>query len=221
MTTSPPGGPAPTGSKALRRDAAQNRERLLRAAWEVFGELGPDAGVEEIARRAGVGMGTLYRRFPTKDALITALNDEFLDHLIDSTRQVLAEEPPGQALEAALWNMGRAMAAHCGCLSRLWQMAPPAADTRRTELWALADALLKQAQQAGTVRADLTLTDVYLCVLSMRGLIEDTVGRAPDAWRRYLSVHLAGFRPADQPLPYRPADDSLVATGVPLRSARR
>jgi AcrR family transcriptional regulator len=217
MTTSHPGGPAPSGTKPLRRDAAQNRERLLRAAWEVFAELGPDAGVEEIARRAGVGMGTLYRRFPTKDALIYALNDEFLVHLLENTRRILAEQPPGQGLEAALWRMGTAMAAHSGCLSRLWQLAPPASDTRRAEFWALADTLLKQAQQAGTIRADLTLTDVYLCALSMRSLIEDTVLQAPDIWRRYLSVQLAGFAPADQPLAHRPADDSLVATGVPLR----
>ncbi|WP_329562291.1 TetR/AcrR family transcriptional regulator [Kitasatospora sp. NBC_01266] len=221
MTTSHPGGPAPTGTRALRRDAAENRERLLRAAWEVFGELGPDAGVEEIARRAGVGMGTLYRRFPTKDALITALNDEFLDHLLDSSRRLLAEQPHGLGLEAALWHMGTAMSSHCGCLSRLWQVVPPTADTRRAEFWALVDTLLQQARQAGEVRADLTLTDVYLCVLSLRSLIEDTAAQAPEIWRRYLSVHLAGFRPADHPLEHRPADDSLVATGVPPRPSRR
>ncbi|MDH6115296.1 AcrR family transcriptional regulator [Kitasatospora sp. MAP12-15] len=220
MTTSHPGGPAPTGTRALRRDAAQNRERLLRAAWEVFAELGPEAGVEEIARRAGVGMGTLYRRFPTKDALITALNDELLDQVLDSTRRTLAEQPYSEGLEAALWHMGAAMASHCGCLSRLWQALPPPTDTRRTELWALMGTLLANAQQAGTIRADLTLTDVYLCVLTLRSLIEDTVTQAPDVWRRYLAVHLAGFRPADQPLAHRPADDSLVATGVPLRPPR-
>ncbi len=225
MTRNLPGAPAPVETRTLRRDAAHNRERLLRAAWEVFAELGLEAGVEEIARRAGVGMGTLYRRFPTKEALITALNDEFLDDLLDSTRRLETEQPPGHGLEAGLWHMGASMSAHRGCLSRLWQVVPPTADTRRAELWSMVGSLLEQAREAGTVRADLTLTDVYLCVLSLRGLIEETTGQAPDIWRRFLAVHLAGFRPAGfcsagDPLPHRPADDSLVVTGIRPRPAR-
>lgn len=208
--------PAPTGStKALRRDAEENRKRLLRAAWEVFAELGPEAGVEEIARRAGVGMGTLYRRFPTKEALVLALNDALMEELLDHTRRTLAEDADGSGLEQCLWFTGQVMSAHHGSLTRLWQGNLPSADPRRQEHWALVRKLLERAQEAGRVRADLTLTDVYLAVLALRGLVEDTATIAPEAWKRFLEVQLAGFRPAITPeLGYPPADDALVRRGV-------
>jgi len=204
------------GTRVLRRDAAENRQRLVHAAWEVFAELGPDAGVEDIARRAGVGMGTLYRRFPTKEALVLALHEDLLDAMLDRTREILAADPEGRGLESFLWYTGTLMASHHGCLSRLWRAAPPGTDGRRNELWDMVGRLLRQAQRTQEVREDLTLTDVYLCVLSLRGLIEDTASQAPDGWRRQLSVILAGFRPAAEALEHRPVDDSLVDTGVPV-----
>jgi AcrR family transcriptional regulator len=206
--------------RVLRRDAAENRERLVRAAWEVFAELGPEAGVEDIARRAGVGMGTLYRRFPTKEALVLALHEDLLDAMLDRTREILHADAEGdgrgEGLEAFLWYTGGLMASHHGCLSRLWRAAPPGTDGRRNDLWDMVSRLLARAQRTERVREDLTLTDVYLCVLSLRGLIEDTASQAPDGWRRQLSVILAGFRPAAGALEHRPADDSLVETGVPV-----
>ncbi|QMU75478.1 TetR/AcrR family transcriptional regulator [Streptacidiphilus sp. PB12-B1b] len=219
MTDSPE-QTATTGTRTLRRDAAENRERLLRAAWEVFAEHGTEAGVEEIARRAGVGMGTLYRRFPTKEALIQALNDALMEKILGYARQVLAEEQGG-GLEAYLWFTGTVMSAHHGGLSRLWQAKLPGADPRREELWTTVGQLLERAKQAGEVREDLTLTDVYLCVVALRSLIDDTAAPAPEVWRRYLAVVLAGFRPAAQPLDFRPADDSLVQTGIPGCGADR
>ena len=203
------------GTRVLRRDAAQNRERLMHAAWEVFAELGPEAGVDDIARRAGVGMGTLYRRFPTKEALVLALHEGLLDEMLAHTRETVADDPEGCGLEEFLWYIGAVMSSHHGCLSRLWRSSQPGSDGRRRELWELVGQLLKQAAAAGEVREDLTLTDVYLCVLSLRGLIEDTAAQAPDVWRRHLSVTLAGFAPVARPLDHRPADDSLVETGVP------
>ncbi|MGF1428534.1 TetR/AcrR family transcriptional regulator [Kitasatospora sp. LaBMicrA B282] len=209
--TSPDRPTAAPGTRTLRRDAAENRERLLRAAWEVFAEFGPDAGVEEIARRAGVGMGTLYRRFPTKDALIAALYDEILENILAHTRAAAAEPCGGAGLESVLWHIGAVMSSHHGGLSRLWQAIPPDVDTQRAELWSLVGQLLERARAAGTVRADLTLTDVYLGVLALRSVIDETATQAPDAWRRHLSLVLAGCRPGGQPLEHRPADDSLVA----------
>ncbi|WP_052441106.1 TetR/AcrR family transcriptional regulator [Streptacidiphilus anmyonensis] len=218
---------AATGSagKGLRRDAAENRARLLRAAWEAFAEQGPDAGVEEIARRAGVGMGTLYRRFPTKDALINELSEVIFESILEHARMSAAlgaDRAPGQpsGLEESLFHMGEVMAGHHGCLSRLWQASPPPdQDERRTELWQLMDRMLDQAKASGDVRPEVTLTDVYLSVIALRSLVDDTAGQAPDLWRRYLEVVLAGFRPAPgaRPLAYQPADDSLVRHGLPKR----
>lgn len=207
--------------RPLRRDAVENRTRLLRAAWDVFAEQGTEAGVEEISKRAGVGMGTLYRRFPTKDDLIRALQEELLDGMVEEIRETAAAQPVGRGLEACLWHAGEVMAAHRGCLSIMWQAFPLEGNLRRVEFWELMGRLLDEAREEGEVREDLTLTDVYLCQLSLRSLIDDTAVRAPEIWRRHLSLMLAGFRPAEQPLEHRPADDSLVAIGVPHSSAAR
>jgi AcrR family transcriptional regulator len=212
-------------ARPLRRDAVENRARLLQAAWDVFAEQGTEAGVEEIAKRAGVGMGTLYRRFPTKDDLIRALQSELLDGMLEEIRQTAAAQPAGHGLEACLWHGGEVMAAHRGCLGMMWQAFPLESDPRRAEFWELMGRLLEQAREAGEVREDLTLTDVYLCQLTLRSLIDDSAVRAPEIWRRYLALMLAGFRPAAQPLEHRPSDDSLVTLGVPYssggKSARR
>jgi AcrR family transcriptional regulator len=211
---SPAGPTARPRVRALRRDAIQNRQMLLQAAWEVFSELGPDAGVEDIARRAGVGMGTLYRHYPTKEALIAALHEAVLDEILGRTRELLADDRDGGGLEAYLWYTGTVMAARQGCLSRLWRVAAPETSERRDELWTMVDKLLAGAQAHGRARTDLTLTDVYLCMLSLRGLIEDTASQAPEIWRRQLAVILAGFRPGGEPLDHRPEDDSLVEASV-------
>jgi len=207
--------------RPLRRDAVENRTRLLRAAWDVFAEQGNEAGVEEISKRAGVGMGTLYRRFPTKDDLIRALQEELLDGMVEEIRETAAAQPVGRGLEACLWHSGEVMAAHRGCLSIMWQAFPLEGNPRRVEFWELMGRLLDEAREEGEVREDLTLTDVYLCQLSLRSLIDDTAVRAPEIWRRHLALMIAGFRPAEQPLEHRPADDSLVAIGVPHSSAAR
>lgn len=217
MTT--PHRPATNQPRTMRRDAAQNRERLLRAAWEVFAELGPDAGVEVIAARAGVGMGTLYRRFPTKEDLLAALSDEILDSILAVVRRAAAEPPAARGLERALWDTGTVLAAHHGWLTRLWAAIPPEADERRAELLSLLDGLLIRAQDAGEVREEITLSDVYASLLALRVLIDDTEGRTPDVWRRHLAIVLAGFRPATEPLAHPATDDTLIRANTPKRLA--
>src|ERR1700712_5249512 len=88
--------------RPLRRDAAENSARILLAAGPVFDAHGLDAGVEEIARAAGVGMGTLYRRFPTKDALIEALVQDLLQAIIGLASEA-SQQPAGRGLEQFLW----------------------------------------------------------------------------------------------------------------------
>ncbi|MER7583902.1 helix-turn-helix domain-containing protein [Kitasatospora sp. NPDC097691] len=213
MTT--PHRPAPATPRPLRRDAAQNREKLLRAAWEVFAELGPDAGVEEIAARAGVGMGTLYRRFPTKESLLAALSDEILDSILACFRHAAEQQPDELALEQALWDTGAVLAVRHGWLTRLWAAIPPEADERRAELLTLVGDLLARARHAGRIREDITLTDVYACLLALRVLIDDTEGQVPGVWRRHLAIVLAGFRPAAEPLACPPIDDALLRANTP------
>jgi AcrR family transcriptional regulator len=191
---------APAGGRPLRRVAEQNRQRLLDAAADVFAEHGLEAGVEEIARTAGVGMGTLYRRFPTKDALISALVDDVLTTMLKLAGEG-AERGDGTGLEYFLEAASAYQAAHRGCLPRLWN-----AGTEHDlvqQIRRLIDAMLIDAKQHGRVRADVTNADVTIALWAVRGIIETTQGRAPEAWQRHLDVYIAGLRPAAEPLPDR------------------
>jgi AcrR family transcriptional regulator len=191
----------------LRRDAAQNRRHLLIAAAQVFAAGGLDAGVEEIARVAGVGIGTLYRRFPTKDALIAALVQDVLDTMselaLDASRQ-----PDGRGLECFLETSSAYQAEHLGCLPRLWNTDTEHESVGRIRR--LIASLLDDAKRHGRVRDELTNTDVTMVMWSIRGVIETTGGVAPDAWRRHLDILVAGLRPASEVLSHRPITRAQV-----------
>src|ERR1700728_3945292 len=191
---------APAADRPLRRDAEQNRQRLLDAAADVFAEHGLEASVEEIARTAGVGMGTLYRRFPTKDALISALVHDVLSTMLGIAQEG-TERPDGTGLEYFLEAASAYQAAHRGCLQRLWN-----AGTEHDlvqEVRRLIDAMLADAQRHGEVGAEISGTDVTSGLWAIRGIIETTQGQAPEAWQRYLDIFIAGLRPAAHPLPDR------------------
>jgi len=187
--------------RPLRKDAAENRERLLRAASQVFAEQGLEASVEEVARVAGVGMGTLYRRFPTKEALIAELVRELQGEVLEEARQALTVED-GRGLEAFLEAAAAGQVSHRGCLPRLWNNEETA-DTAK-EIRRLIAELTRDAQAHGRVRADVTAADIVVVLWSLRGVIESTQPVAPDAWRRHLAVVLAGLRPSPEQLPGSP-----------------
>jgi AcrR family transcriptional regulator len=183
-----------TKEKPLRRDAAENRQRLLDAAGRVFAARGPDAGVDEVAREAGVGIGTLYRRFATKQALIDELVGELRRELLAIARRA-ATATDGTGLEKLLFEAAELQAAQSGCLRRLWQYSaaePEAIEEVRTRI----AQLLKAAQRQGLVRDEITPADIAVIMWSVRGVIETTSTVAPRAWRRHLELLLAGIRPA-------------------------
>jgi AcrR family transcriptional regulator len=202
---------ASSAARPLRKDAAQHREQLLAAAVQVFDEQGLDASVTEIARVAGVGIGTLYRRFPTKDALIDALVREILGTTIEMARAA-AKSPDGTGLEWFLEASTAFQAEHVGCLSRLWNTDHEMVKTARH----LVAKLLADAQQCGRIRHDLTSTDLSLAMFSLRGVLEATLPVSPDAWRRHLDLLIAGMRPARDDLAHRAlspaALDKVLAT---------
>jgi AcrR family transcriptional regulator len=180
-------------SKPLRRDAAENREKLLDAAGRVFAELGMEGSVDEVARRAGVGMGTLYRRFPTKQALIDELVGEARRKLLALARS--AEElTDGTGLEQLLWSAGEFQAGQLGCLHQVWDQSDAELDAMR-DFRRILTRLLTDAQSSGRVRADVTRTDLSLALWSVRGVVETTRNVAPLAWRRHLELLIAGLRP--------------------------
>jgi AcrR family transcriptional regulator len=179
------------GRPALRRDAAENRARILKAASRAFAEQGAAAGMEDIARLAGVGPATLYRRFPSKDALIAELVAAFYEKLL-----TLADEasrlPPGEGLDRFLRTVGWHIANSRGYLPRTWgELAGP---ERVDHLREVTSRLLAEAQRASLVNGELTLTDVAMVVWGMRGVIETSGQVSPEAWHRHLDLVMAGLR---------------------------
>jgi len=196
--------PPPT----LRRDAAANRQRLLDAARDVFAASGLDAGVEEIAQAAGVGIGTLYRRFPTKDALVAELVREFMEEVVDLAAGA-ATTPDGKGLEQFVYSMGTVQAANRGCLARIW--TDETSTALREEYRSLVTRLLADAKAQGQVRDDAAVSDLDLVFWSLRGVIETTREMSGPAWRRQAAICLAGLRPATHPLADPPVSEESVA----------
>jgi AcrR family transcriptional regulator len=169
----------------LRADARRNLERVLDAAASVFAASGPDASIDEIAHRAGVGHGTVFRRFPTKDDLMYAVVERHVAQMRRLAEQALAAGDPGEAFfdfvqEVAELNMRtpglHRCVVHCGD-------KPGAA-----ELEKLVGKIVSRAQRAGAVRADVKPADVRLLVRSA------LTSAPPGLWRRYLDVVLDGLR---------------------------
>jgi AcrR family transcriptional regulator len=202
MTT--PDSPPPK-PRRLRRDAAENRDRLMTAASHVFAEHGLEAGVADIAREAGVGMGTLYRRFPTKDALIDALVQAMLEAIIELAKEA-SQEPAGRGLEQFLWQSSAYQATHRGCLPRLWSTDDELVHTARR----LIATLLQEAKDHHRVRDELTNTDLTVLMWSIRGILETTGDLAPDAWQRHLELLIAGLRPTSQELSHPPISQAQI-----------
>jgi AcrR family transcriptional regulator len=201
--------------RPLRRDAAQNRDRLLVAARQVFDAQGLDASVAEVARVAGVGMGTLYRRFSTKDALIEAVVHDVLDVTIRIAREA-ADEPDGGGLEHFLKASGAYQAESPGCLPRLWDTDHEMVRTARR--WIAK--LLADAQRHHRVRADLTSTDLTMVMFSIRSIVEATGPVAPDAWRRHLDLLIAGMRPTTEDFSHGPLSQAQLDAILTTRNER-
>jgi AcrR family transcriptional regulator len=200
--------------RPLRRDAAKNKEKLLGAAQVVFAEHGLEGSVEQVARVAGVGMGTLYRRFPTKQALI--------DELVGSARRELltlartcAERRDGSGLESLLVLAGQLQAGQLGCLQRIWDHSDAELDSMERFRDIVRD-LLADGQELGRIRPDVTSTDVSMILWSLRGVIETTRGVAPDIWRRHLELLIAGLRPSNSRF-----NNNLRAKAMTETQARR
>jgi AcrR family transcriptional regulator len=183
----PGGGQPPPG----RRDAVRNYHRVLDAAREVLGESGADASMEEIAARAGVGVGTVYRRFASKEALIDELVRLSHDEALGAARAALAA-PGGTGLAQFLRALGSLFAAHAKYAHLLLQRST-AQGPATMEVRAALEELTTRALAAGTVNPEVTLGDVMTLIWAMRGFTETASGVAPGAWQRFLDIHLIGL----------------------------
>src|SRR5580704_1676885 len=150
---------------ALRADARRNHDRVLEAAAAAFAEQGPDVSASEIARRAGVGHGTVYRRFPTKEALIAAVVSARLNELADSAETLLGGRAAGEAFEAFVWQVAEAHARDRTLFAGVPRCSEiPAVIEAKARLSALAEQLVSRAQAEGWLRRDIDADDVPLLI---------------------------------------------------------
>jgi AcrR family transcriptional regulator len=194
-----------TSTRPLRADAARNRALLLAAAADEFAERGLDASVADIARRAGIGKGTVFRHFATKEDLLAAIVLDRIDALSAAGRRLLAEPDPAAALLEFLTIAADQRQQRD--LSFLQGASELTADVTRarTEMYRVIDALVDRARTAGVIRADVTGTDVILLMCAPNYVVGYVPDAPPDLWRRYLAIIFDGLRPQGaSPLPQPP-----------------
>ena len=200
--------------RTLRADAERNRRRILDAAKTVFAREGLGAGVDAIAREAGVGVGTLYRRFPTKQELLVAVIEDGVARLACAIEELHDRDDPAEAFDAALHRFAETIARDRGFFEVIYgspAFVPIASDEKERLVDAL-DVLLCRAQQAGAVRDDVVVHDVpALCMVAAR-LPSWRLDRQPALWTRYLALLRDGLRPSgahdlghEPPIPVREA----------------
>jgi len=209
MTT--PDRPAP---RPLRRDAQRNREAIVEAARQVFCDQGLEAPLEQIARHARVGIATLYRRFPSRAALLDAVLTVDLQAHIDAAEQALAIDDPWDGFAFYLEQSCRLQASDRGLNDVMGMRFPraTAVEAAKARLFELLGQVVDRAQQSGQLRADVTLEDLaFLNWANTRILPAVRAAGAPDAWRRPLGLLLDGLRAERaHPLPHPPLSPQQV-----------
>jgi AcrR family transcriptional regulator len=191
-----------TETRPLRADAERNRKRLLDAAVAVFAEHGLEASTAEIARRAGVGQGTVFRRFPTKDDLVAAIVADRLAEITEKARGLLASPPPEGAVLAFMAELASIHVRDRGLIEAVngtRALADPAVHEAHGALMDVLEELVRADREAGLVREDLGAFDVMALSKAVASACEPGIATA--GWKRYLAVVAAGLRPSADRLP--------------------
>jgi AcrR family transcriptional regulator len=192
------------GDRPLRADARRNREKVLEAARAVFSDQGREAQMDDVARRAGVGVGTVYRHFPTKEALIEALIASHFESIAAAAEAALDVEDPWEAFTSVMWHGAETMAGD-RAISEVFASIPAATEAVMPTVEGLNETvseLIRRAQAAGVLREDLVVDDIPMVMCGI-GAATKKDHRCPGAWRRHLSLVLDGMRAggAGGPLP--------------------
>ena len=189
--------------RELRVDAERRRTRIVAAACEAFGEQGLDVPMESIAKRAGVGVGTLYRRYPTRADLIAAAFEAKMVAYADAAREALADPDPWSGFCGYVERICAMQADDRGFTAVLTMTFPaaPGLEAARDRAFHDFSALVARAKQAGRLRADFVTEDMPVFLMANAGVLAGTTDAAPDAWRRLVGYLLqACAAPAAEPL---------------------
>jgi AcrR family transcriptional regulator len=185
------------GERPLRRDAERNRQRILAAAAGVFTERGLDATLDEVARAAGVGIGTVYRRFPDKESLVSELFRDRIDALVTVAEEACALADPWQGVVTFLEFAASAMAGDHG-LRQLMMYGTYDRDQvcyARDRMRPVITKLVERAQASGDLRQDFMAPDLKMIAFMLGSIAEYADPIAPGIWRRYLAMLVDGLRP--------------------------
>ena len=203
-------GPGPAEcagpTRPLRRDAERNRQRILKAASEVFTERGLEVSLDEVARHAGVGVGTVYRRFRTKEDLVEALFIDRIEEVAGLAEKAAEAADPWSGLACFMEQAATILAEDTG-LRQMLMFATYGGDRvryARQRNAPLVTKLVERAQAAGQLRSDLRPTDIPFIVFVLTDAAQFARRVNPDIWRRYLTLILDGLRPGREgvsPLP--------------------
>jgi AcrR family transcriptional regulator len=210
------------GRPPLRADAARNRERIVTAARELFARRGLDVPMDEVARSAGVGTATLYRRFPTRSALIAAVFEDRMAAFAKATAQALADPDPWGAFCRFVERICAMQAADLGFADVLTLTFPTAdvlKEMRAQGSRGFAE-LVARAKASGGLRADFTHEDIVLVLIANAGVIDATRDAAPEAWHRLVGYLLQAFS-AEHTRPLPPSPGPTAINDVMLQLARR
>lgn len=178
-----------------RADALRNHERVLTAAGEVLAERGLEAGVEEVAARAGVGKATVYRSFPTKELLVAAVACERLRWLEGLTADAARSDDPWAAFGELLRTMAEAKAGNRIFSSILASVGElPEVLEARAAAAAAMDCLMRRAQAQGAMRSDATPREVHVLFAGVARMLAEEGESDPVVWRRHADLIVAALR---------------------------
>jgi AcrR family transcriptional regulator len=209
--------------RQLRADAARNRDAIVAVARGVFAEQGLAAPLETIAARAGVGIATLYRRFPTREKLVAAALTEKVAEYAEAAEQALAVADPWVGFAGFVQRICELQASDRG-LSDLLSMTL-SADEQVEQLRRTANdrvvTLIERAKADGALREDFAGEDLVLLLIATAAVMHVTRADAPGAWRRFVALALDAFRRQDSPgLPGPPTTAQMTRAMLRLAAER-
>ena len=184
------------GEQTLRRDAERNRRRIIEAARELCATRGLEATLNEVAHHANLGVGTVYRRFPTKEALFEAIFEDGVDQLVALAETALEAENSWEGFSWFVQQMTELTATDRGLREVAFSRAccGGRVDAGRTRLEPVVTKLVERAQRDGYLRPEIRSTDVPLLGLMAGAVSEYSDGLSADLWRRYVAILLQGMR---------------------------
>jgi AcrR family transcriptional regulator len=200
---------------SLRADAARNRERIVDAACRLFQDQGLDVPLEDVAREAGVGIATLYRRFPTRGDLTAAVYERIMSDYSATVERAAAEADPWDGLSTLVIGLCELQASNAALRDLVTMRGPESIDPERQSLTqGRLEALVTRAQEAGRLRADVEVTDLVLVLLGNAEIVKRTAGQGAVAWRRYAALQLEALRSRTDPAPLPPAASAELIRGA-------